>query len=91
MLVLKVLRQKNLKEISIDKINFVEKYLEPKDTRTIRFEKPSFFWKLFYLDRWENTGWPMINWFGNPLTFYDIKDGDRVYELVNSLRNRQGN
>lgn len=84
-LILTKLLSRNLQAAFVDLVPSISKSVRSDGTGTVRFGNPSF-WASMYA----NTGLDFFGWFygSDPPTFHDIRDADRVHDLVSSLRNR---
>lgn len=77
---------RNLKAAFIDKIPSINKSIRSNGIGSIRFGNTSFFASMY-----GNTGMDFFGSFygdNDVPTFYDIKDADKVFSLVNDLRNK---
>ncbi|HEX9059751.1 MAG TPA: hypothetical protein VF941_06205 [Clostridia bacterium] len=82
-------KSKKLNCIDLGKVNNIIQSINKKGEGTLRFREQSFlYWG------YENTGLDFLNLAilkDRPPAFYDIKDANKVYELINTLKNKHGN
>ena len=85
-LVLTTLRGRHLTAACIDRIPTVQKSVNAEGLGTLRFGNAR-----WWLAQYENTGMELLSGgHGDQVpTFHDIRDANRVYDLVNDLRRAQ--
>lgn len=83
-LMLSNLFSQSLNAVNIDTIPTINKSVRSNGIGTIKFGNVNWMASMY-----GNTGMDFFGSFGGVdiLTFYDIKDADKVYELVSELRN----